>query len=104
MTDQNLQYNKTEEAEESGILNQFNLGKLLFVIRKNLLFLIFIISLSFACVYLFLRYTKQVFEASSLLKLEFKSSTQFLNFDVGPFNNGIDGINMAGEIELIRTK
>ncbi|MDW7693817.1 polysaccharide biosynthesis tyrosine autokinase [Flammeovirgaceae bacterium SG7u.111] len=104
MSDNPFQNISVEEPEESSILDSFDLEKFLFVLRKSIFAIILIALLCGVGVFLFLRYTKPVYEANTTLKLEFQSSSQLLNLDIGFFNEGIDAINLAGEIALIRSK
>ncbi|MEM9024556.1 MAG: hypothetical protein AAGB22_12490, partial [Bacteroidota bacterium] len=49
--------------------NEFDLGLLLYLSRKSLIWVLLFFVLSFMTAFLYLRYTQQVFEASSVLQI-----------------------------------
>lgn len=76
--------------------------KLGLVLRKNLIWVLLILFLTNIAAYIYLRYTKPVYESYSDLKLDVKNEVGMLDFgrlkDVQNLNN------LSGEIELIKSK
>lgn len=83
-------------------LGSLDLGKIWRIIRKSFLWIILIVFLSNTISFLYLRYTKPVYESSSLLKLEIESDASVLGFSSPELNGNIKGL--SGEIELLRSK
>lgn len=89
--------------ENTQPVDSFDLGKLLFTLRKSLFWIILFVVLSMTGAYLFVRYTKPLYESSSVIKLDFESEANTL----GLVNNGAlqqDLSGFSGEIEILRSK
>jgi capsular exopolysaccharide synthesis family protein len=93
-----------QDEEESNFLNEFDVGKFGFILKKSTPFILLIFLVTGAVVFFYLRYSKPVYEASTIIKLEVQSSSQLLNIDLGTFSKGVDAINLLGEIELITSR
>ncbi|MEN7546396.1 polysaccharide biosynthesis tyrosine autokinase [Rapidithrix thailandica] len=94
---------KIQAKKEVNLLSEFDLERLLYVLRKSLPFIFLIILFSGLGTFLFLRWSKPVYQAESRIKLEFKSSSDLLQLEVGMFQEGIDAINLAGEMQLLKS-
>ena len=73
--------------------------KLRTVLRKNWPWIIILLILSNASAYLFIRYTKPLYESSSELKLDIKSESDLLGI-----KNVNDFGNISGEIEILKSR
>jgi capsular exopolysaccharide synthesis family protein len=92
-------YDIEGEGGASGALDGVDLDKALSTLRKNIPWVILIFILTNSAAYLYLRYTRPVFESSSVLKLDVKSEANILGF--GNANQNLN--DLAGEIELLRS-
>ncbi len=91
------------QAENANQIDTFDLGKLLFTLRKSIVWIILFITLSVTAAYLIVRYTKPLYESSSIIKLDFESEANTL----GLVSNGAlqqDLSGFSGEIEILRSK
>ena len=88
------------EDEDKGFLDNFDFDKLLSVIRKNIIWIIAILIITNALSYIFIRYTKPLFQATSQLKLEVNQEASSLG--LVSFND-INYNSLSGEMELIRS-
>jgi len=82
-------------------LNSIDFKKLRSVSRKSLPWIIGILLLTNVTAYLFIRWTKPLYQSSSELKLDIKSEASVLGIN-NPLQQSYD--DLAGEIELIRSK
>jgi capsular exopolysaccharide synthesis family protein len=94
---------QAEQEEEDTLLGGLDLIRLYHILRKNIIWLILVPSLCLLLGYLYLRYTKPLYESSSTIKLEIKREANLLGL------NGVNALedmsaNLSGEIELIRSK
>ena len=87
--------NKSDPAVES-----LDLDKLITVCRKSLPVVILLILISASISTIAIRYTKQLFQSSSVLQLDIKSEAKVLGFK--SFDEDIN--NLAREIEIIKSK
>ncbi len=91
------------ELEHTNSTETINLSKLLLVVRKSIIWIIIFLLTGVSSSYLIVRYTKPVFESSSLIKLDFENEANTL----GLVNNGRldqDLAGMSGEIEILRSR
>ena len=72
------------------------------VFRRNFFVIILILITTNLLAYLYIRYTKPLFESYSDLKLEVKSEATSLGLTQFPDNSNIN--NISGEIELINSR
>ncbi|MFT6962322.1 MAG: capsular exopolysaccharide synthesis family protein, partial [Flammeovirgaceae bacterium] len=84
------------------LMESFSFGKLFFVFKKSIPWLLALLLISVLSAFFYLRYSKPVYSASAVLKLDIQSSTGLLNIDLGDFSRGID-LQLEGEIELLRS-
>lgn len=85
--------------EERGGSERIDLDKVFLIIRKNIFWIFLIMLVTNALSYLYIRYTKPVFESNSVIKLDIKSEANILG--LGNINQNLD--NIAGEIELLKS-
>lgn len=87
--------------EQDDFLNSIDLDKILIVLKKSIpwLFLIFILTCSSA--YLYVRYTKPLYESGSILKLDIQNEASIIGISNPLENPAIAGL--SGEIELLKS-
>ncbi|WPP49239.1 GumC family protein [Catalinimonas niigatensis] len=95
----NEQYDMEEVGAESGALEGLDLNKIVLTIKKNIPWIILIVLSTNILAYLYIRYTRPVYESTSILRLDIKSEANILGF--GNLNQNLD--NLAGEIELLKS-
>lgn len=90
--------------EESGTdgLEKIDFQKLGSVFRKSIVWIVVILLITNTVAYLYIRYTKPVYESHSDLKLDVKSEANLLEFNTLKENQNLN--NISGEIELIKSK
>ncbi len=93
-----LQTDNTDSGESP--LEAIDFAKIFYILRKNWYWLIVLPFLSVLVAYLYLRYTKPVFQSTANLKMEFKDEE--VGFRIG-FNQDSPVDNIAGELEVIRS-
>src|SRR6478609_8683566 len=67
-----------QEDEYDDILSDFDVSTLLVVAQKSILIVSFLVISSFMAAYIYARYTKPVFESSSVIKLELNNQASAL--------------------------
>ena len=87
---------------ENDALGNIDLGKIWRIFKKSVLWIILIMLFTNTMAFLYLRYTKPIYESSSLLKLEIESEASVLGFSNPELSSNIKGL--SGEIELLRSK
>jgi len=89
------------EGQTQGGIGGIDLEKLLAILNKSLWWIILFVVLSLTGAYLYLRYTKPVYESYSILKLDIqKQADQLLGITKGEET----GPNLQGELEIIRSQ
>lgn len=89
-------------AKEKYGLEEIDLEKLRAIIAKNRFVIIGIFLFTLGTAYLLLRYTKNVYQAESELKLDVKQDARLLN--INPLQDDENLNVIAGEIEQIKSK
>ncbi|MBI4932041.1 MAG: polysaccharide biosynthesis tyrosine autokinase [Bacteroidetes bacterium] len=86
----------------SSLSSDFELGLFFFLIRKNLFWIFLFFTISFACAYLYLRYTPQVFQSKTILQINSENeASKILNVQ----NINEEGQNgIAKSLEFLRSK
>ena len=90
------------EIAEATPLESFDFNKLVFVFRKSIIWFLLIFFICLSSGYLSVRYTKPVFESSSLIQLDFKSEANNLGLVNRDVMKDLDGI--SGEMELLKSR
>ncbi|HRH35710.1 MAG TPA: Wzz/FepE/Etk N-terminal domain-containing protein, partial [Catalimonadaceae bacterium] len=87
-----------ETLQSSGGIGGIDLEKLLTILNKSLWWIILFVVLSLSGAYLYLRYTKPVYESFSVLKMDIQQrADEILGISKG------EGTNLVGELEIIRS-
>ena len=89
-----------DQGENDQNIEGIDLLKLKSITFKSLPFILLIFAISIGVTALTIRYTKQLFESSSVLQIDFKSEAKILGFK--SFDEDIN--NLAREIEIIKSK
>ena len=87
--------------EEQNPLESIDFEKITHILRRNWYWLFIIPILFLSVAYLFLRYTKPLYQSASTLKMEIKNENEGIGLRLELGNNNID--NIAGELEVIRS-
>ncbi|MDH5597783.1 MAG: tyrosine protein kinase, partial [Cyclobacteriaceae bacterium] len=93
---------KEHSVIKKGYSDSIDQDKLVRVIKKSVPVSLALISIALFSSYLFLRWTKPMYESSSEIKLEVKSDA--IEFGFGGFMDNKNLSVMSGEIELIKSK
>ncbi|RZK29789.1 MAG: hypothetical protein EOO61_20175, partial [Hymenobacter sp.] len=90
----------TEEEEGEGL----DLSTLILVARRSLPWVALLLIIGFTGSWLYLRYTKPIYKASSILKIDERSDASALGIG-GATTAGSEGLSsqLAGEVELIKS-
>ncbi|MFN6943722.1 MAG: GumC family protein [Cytophagaceae bacterium] len=92
------------EEDSDNFLNDFDLAKFLVVTYKSIVWIILLLVICITASFLFIRYTKPVYQSSATLKLDLKTEAGVLGlekFKEGQTQNKLS--NISGEIELIKS-
>lgn len=87
--------------DEQSPLDSIDFEKIGHIFRKNWYWLFIIPILFLSGAYLFLRYTKPLFQSNSTLKMEIKNENEGIGLRLDMGNTNLD--NIAGELEVIRS-
>nr|WKN38313.1 polysaccharide biosynthesis tyrosine autokinase [Tunicatimonas sp. TK19036] len=79
--------------------DQVDLNKFLLLLRKKKWWIFLILLITNLAAYLYVRYTRPVYESHSVIKLDIKSEANMLGFN--GMSQNLD--NLAGEIELLKS-
>ncbi|MEM6641864.1 MAG: polysaccharide biosynthesis tyrosine autokinase [Bacteroidota bacterium] len=88
--------------QEKDFLDSFDLERFWYVFKQSKLWIVLFILVSTVVAYLYVRYTKPVFRAESIVKLDFQSEANILG--ITNVVNSQDRNILSGEIELIRSR
>ncbi|MEO1255534.1 MAG: Wzz/FepE/Etk N-terminal domain-containing protein [Bacteroidota bacterium] len=87
---------------EGDLFESFDLERFWYVLKRSRFWIVGLIILTTTLSYVYVRYTKPVYNSSSIIKLEFESEANVLGLvEVG---NTQDRNEISGEIELIKSK
>ena len=93
---------EAEEKEDEG--GGLDITTLIQVARKSLPWIALLIALGLTASWLFLRYTKPVYQSSSILKIDEKTEAGLLGLGAGgAVEKRRPGANLSGEVELIKS-
>lgn len=90
------------EEENDDFLNNIDYDKLISVIKKSFFWVIAILLFTNAIAFIYVRYTKPLYESTSDLKLDVKSDASILGLN--NINEHQNFNNLSGEIELIKSR
>lgn len=93
---------KDDNPYIEGNINEASLDtdKLLLILRKTWFWIPIAVCISFICGYFYLKYTKPVYRAQSLIKLEIQKEASNIGLNT---LTTLQNDNLSGEIELIRS-
>jgi tyrosine-protein kinase Etk/Wzc len=91
----------TDDQDDSA--GSLDLGTLVLVARRSLIWVILLLALGFTGSWLVLRYTKPIYKSSSLLKLDERSEAANLGLGAIKGDEARQGTQLAGEVELIKS-
>ena len=89
------------ELNKGGEIGGIDLEKLLSILNKSLWWIILFVVMSLSGAYLYLRYTKPIYESDSTLKLDIQKRADEV---LGLKRDENAGNNLVGEIEIIRSQ
>lgn len=84
------------------LFSSLDLGKVKLILKKSIIWVALIVVLTNSLAYLYLRYTKPIYESESIIKLEVESDAAILGISNPALGANISGL--SGEIELLRSK
>src|SRR3954464_11738178 len=90
-----------DEEESDSLFGEIDLGKLWLIFKRNLFWLVLFPIASLVLAFIFLRYTKPLFQSASTLRLNVKNESSILGFQTQAPEEISD---LSGEIELIKSK
>ncbi len=95
-----------DSEDEDDVFGDFDFAKLLVIANKSLVWVILLVVLSVTGAFLYVRYTKPVFESSSILKLDLKSEAGVLGLNKFNDDNmpGNKLSTISGEIEFLKSR
>jgi capsular exopolysaccharide synthesis family protein len=82
--------------------SEINFEKLIFIVRKNIFYLVLLLIIGIVGAFVYLRYTKAIYEATAQIKLEYKTSSKIIDIEM-PFDAEGNAEYLAGEIQIIRS-
>ncbi|MES2619876.1 MAG: polysaccharide biosynthesis tyrosine autokinase [Bacteroidota bacterium] len=90
-----MENNNTEfsESQPSSPVDDFNLGLLLYVVQKSIVWIIFIVIVCVTLSIIYLRYTPRVYEATTSVMIKHEKTTQIL---------GYESVRLADQEEISR--
>lgn len=98
---QDYELEDIQQENESGGFGGIEWFRLFLAIRKSVIWLLIFLVISILGGYYYLKYTKPVFKASSIIKLDIQAEGIDIGIGVNPFAKQMD--NLSGEIELIKS-
>ncbi len=84
------------------LFSSLDLGKVKLILKKSIIWVALILILTNSLAYLYLRYTKPIYESESIIKLEVESEAAILGISNPALGTNISGL--SGEIELLKSK
>ncbi|CAN5394645.1 tyrosine-protein kinase [soil metagenome] len=91
------------EDENEDFLSSLDYEKIFLVLKRSIPWIILIIIATNVLAFLYIRYTKPIFQSHSDLKLDIKSEASLFGFN-NPLENPANFTNLSGEIELIKSR
>lgn len=107
MTDLNKPYNtygSESTNKDNELLENVDFQRFIYVIRNNLFLLTLLIAFCISSSFLYLRYTKEIFESKSTLKLDLKQDATEIGLSQKLSKNGSGFNHLFGEIEMLKSK
>lgn len=103
--DMSQQMKLLDELEgDKGLLESMDFIRFVHVFRKSIWLIVLVFLITLTCSYLYIRYTRDLYEASSTLKLEMKSDAGVLGLNIQEDKHSQQLSDLSGEIEIIKSK
>ncbi len=93
-----------DDEEDSNFLNDLDFIKLLVVTRKNIFWVISIFLVTLTGGFMYNRYTKPIYQSSSIIKLDTKEEANNLGLGLSKGTELINTTSLSGEVELIKSR
>jgi tyrosine-protein kinase Etk/Wzc len=98
-------FKESGEEDYGDFLSDFDIATLLVVTRKSIFWLLLLFATSIFGTFLFNRYTKPIFESTSILKLDLKNNAGVLGFKgIQEEAEGSKHTTLSGEIEFLKSR
>lgn len=92
-----------ENYNHSDFTQDFDFSKFLVVIVGSIKWVLLILFTCLSLAWLYIRYTKSVYESSSIIKLDIQSHSNMLGLSNPDLADGA-GANLSGEIEILKSR
>lgn len=93
----------SDEEEDSSFLNDLDFIKFMVVARKNMFWVLVIFLVTMTGGFMYNRYTKPIYQSSSIIKLDTKQEAN--NLGLGLVKNEVMNVSsLSGEVELIKSR
>ncbi|NME67898.1 tyrosine-protein kinase [Flammeovirga aprica] len=89
------------DREDGNIADSIDLDKLEYVIKKNIIWALLLISLTTVCAFLYIRWSPRIYEATTLNQIKLTSSSQEFAEKFGIMNNSLNDGKLESEMALI---
>ncbi len=93
-----------EIEKDDSLLENVDFHRFLHVIRNNILSIILLSVVSISISFVYLRYTKEIFQSQSVLKLDLKQEASELGLNHTLSKTGRGSSHLFGEIEILKSK
>ena len=93
--------NANNSNDNGNPLNDIDLDKIYHVVKRSIPWIILLLLITNSLAYLYVRYTQQIFQSESVLKLDIKNEAGLLGLQ-DPITPDIKGI--SGEMELLKSR
>ncbi|MDQ3394884.1 MAG: polysaccharide biosynthesis tyrosine autokinase [Bacteroidota bacterium] len=91
------------DEDNGDFLNNLDYEKIFLVLKRSIPWIVAILFVTNLLAYLYIRYTKPLYQSHSDLKLDIKSEASLFGFNA-PIENPANITNLSGEIELIKSR
>ncbi|MEQ6121147.1 polysaccharide biosynthesis tyrosine autokinase [Reichenbachiella sp. MALMAid0571] len=89
------------QNDDGNPLNDIDLDKIYHVLKRSIPWIVLLLLITNIIAYLYVRYTQQIFQSESVLKLDIKNEADLLGLQ-NPITPDIKGI--SGEMELLKSR
>ncbi|MBD0403122.1 polysaccharide biosynthesis tyrosine autokinase [Flammeovirga sp. EKP202] len=89
------------DREEGSVTDSIDLDKLEYVVKKNIIWVLLLISLTSICAYLYIRWSPRIYQATTINQVKLTSSSQEFAEKFGLASNSLNDNKLASEMALI---
>ncbi|KXX67999.1 polysaccharide biosynthesis tyrosine autokinase [Flammeovirga sp. SJP92] len=89
------------DREDGNIADSIDFDKLEYVVKKNIVWVLLLISLTTICAYLYIRWSPRIYEATTLNQIKLTSSSQEFAEKLGLMSNSLNDGKLESEMALI---